>query len=73
MCFVDGCDILCFVLISLEVGLDVGVIFDVVIVMKGEYNGEEVFGLWVSWDKCYIMLVLIVMVFGLVFKVFDLE
>ncbi|MFC3093013.1 acyl-CoA dehydrogenase [Alteromonas sediminis] len=67
----DGRDIPCFALTSPEAGSDAGAIPDAAIVTKGTYNGEEVLGLSVSWDKRYITLAPIATVLGLAFKVFD--
>lgn len=66
-----GQDIPCFALTSPEAGSDAGAIPDAAIVTKGQYNGEEVIGLQVSWDKRYITLAPIATVLGLAFKVFD--
>ncbi|MCW8091247.1 acyl-CoA dehydrogenase [Alteromonas sp. ASW11-130] len=66
-----GKDIPCFALTSPEAGSDAGGIPDAAIVTKGEYNGQEVLGLSVSWDKRYITLAPIATVLGLAFKVFD--
>lgn len=68
-----GADIPCFALTSPEAGSDAGSIPDAAIVTKGEYQGEEVLGLKVSWDKRYITLAPIATVLGLAFKVFDPE
>ena len=68
-----GTDIPCFALTSPEAGSDAGGIPDAAIVTKGEFNGEEVIGLSVSWDKRYITLAPIATVLGLAFKVFDPE
>lgn len=66
-----GEDIPCFALTSPEAGSDAGAIPDVGYVTKGMYNGEEVLGLKVSWDKRYITLAPIATVLGLAFKVYD--
>lgn len=66
-----GQDIPCFALTSPEAGSDAGAIPDAAIVKKGIYNGEEVLGLSVTWDKRYITLAPIATVLGLAFKVFD--
>jgi len=66
-----GDDIPCFALTSPEAGSDAGSIPDAAIVTKGEYEGKEVLGLRVSWDKRYITLAPIATVLGLAFKVFD--
>lgn len=67
----EGTDIPCFALTSPEAGSDAGSIPDFGIVTKGEYNGEEVLGLRLNWDKRYITLAPIASVLGLAFKVYD--
>ncbi|MEO0369764.1 MAG: acyl-CoA dehydrogenase, partial [Pseudomonadota bacterium] len=66
-----GQDIPCFALTSPEAGSDAGAIPDAAIVTKGMWEGEEVVGLSVTWDKRYITLAPIATVLGLAFKVFD--
>ncbi|MCV2883115.1 acyl-CoA dehydrogenase [Aestuariibacter sp. AA17] len=68
-----GQDIPCFALTSPEAGSDAGAIPDAGIVTKGMFDGEEVLGIRVSWDKRYITLAPIATVLGLAFKVFDPE
>jgi len=68
-----GDDVPCFALTSPEAGSDAGSIPDAAIVTKGMFEGEEVLGLSVSWDKRYITLAPIATVLGLAFKVFDPE
>ena len=68
-----GKDIPCFALTSPEAGSDAGAIPDAGIVTKGMWEGQEVLGLSVSWDKRYITLAPIATVLGLAFKVFDPE
>jgi alkylation response protein AidB-like acyl-CoA dehydrogenase len=68
-----GDDIPCFALTSPEAGSDAGSIPDAAIVTKGEFEGKEVLGLRVTWDKRYITLAPIATVLGLAFKVFDPE
>jgi acyl-CoA dehydrogenase len=68
-----GKDIPCFALTSPEAGSDAGAIPDAGIVTKGMWEGEEVLGLSVTWDKRYITLAPIATVLGLAFKVFDPE
>ena len=68
-----GQDIPCFALTSPEAGSDAGAIPDAAYVTKGMWDGEEVLGLKVSWDKRYITLAPIATVLGLAFKVFDTE
>ncbi|WP_026377223.1 acyl-CoA dehydrogenase [Aestuariibacter salexigens] len=66
-----GQDIPCFALTSPEAGSDAGSIPDAAIVTKGEWEGKEVVGLSVTWDKRYITLAPIATVLGLAFKVYD--
>ena len=68
-----GKDIPCFALTSPEAGSDAGSIPDAGIVTKGMWEGKEVIGLSVTWDKRYITLAPIATVLGLAFKVFDPE
>ncbi|MFT5677189.1 MAG: alkylation response protein AidB-like acyl-CoA dehydrogenase, partial [Paraglaciecola sp.] len=68
-----GKDIPCFALTSPEAGSDAGAIPDAGIVTKGMWEGEEVLGLSVTWDKRYITLAPIATVLGLAFKAFDPE
>ncbi|WP_158967941.1 acyl-CoA dehydrogenase [Paraglaciecola sp. L3A3] len=68
-----GKDIPCFALTSPEAGSDAGAIPDAGIVTKGTWEGKEVLGLSVTWDKRYITLAPIATVLGLAFKVFDPE
>jgi acyl-CoA dehydrogenase len=67
----NGRDIPCFALTSPEAGSDAGGIPDLGTVTKGMYNGEEVLGLEITWDKRYITLAPIAPVLGLAFKVVD--
>ncbi|MCF1428190.1 MAG: acyl-CoA dehydrogenase [Shewanella sp.] len=66
-----GDEIPCFALTSPEAGSDAGGIPDIGVVTKGIYQGEEVLGLSVTWDKRYITLAPIATVLGLAFKVQD--
>jgi alkylation response protein AidB-like acyl-CoA dehydrogenase len=68
-----GKDIPCFALTSPDAGSDAGAIPDAAIVTKGMWEGEEVLGLNVTWDKRYITLAPIATVLGLAFKVYDPE
>ncbi len=67
----NGTDIPCFALTGPEAGSDAGGIPDTGIVTMGEYQGEQVLGLEVSWDKRYITLAPIATVLGLAIKVED--
>lgn len=68
-----GKDVPCFALTSPEAGSDAGAIPDYGIVKMGEYDGNEVLGLEVTWDKRYITLAPIATVLGLAFKAYDPE
>jgi acyl-CoA dehydrogenase len=68
-----GKEIPCFALTSPEAGSDAGAIPDAAIVTKGMWEGKEVIGLSVTWDKRYITLAPIATVLGLAFKVYDLD
>jgi len=67
----NGREIPCFALTSPEAGSDAGGIPDIGTVTMGEYEGEQVLGLSVTWDKRYITLAPIASVLGLAFKVED--
>ena len=67
----NGREIPCFALTSPEAGSDAGGIPDRGIVTKGMFEGKEVVGMEVTWDKRYITLAPIATVLGLAFKVED--
>lgn len=66
-----GEEIPCFALTGPLAGSDAGAIPDVGIVTRGQYNGKEVLGIRLTWDKRYITLAPIATVLGLAFKLFD--
>ena len=66
-----GKEIPCFALTSPEAGSDAGSIPDFGIVCKGEWEGEEVLGMRLTWNKRYITLAPIATVLGLAFKLRD--
>ncbi|AZQ84719.1 acyl-CoA dehydrogenase [Colwellia sp. Arc7-635] len=68
---VKGDEIPCFALTSPEAGSDAGSIPDYGIVCRGEFNGEEVLGMRLTWDKRYITLAPVATVLGLAFKLQD--
>lgn len=61
----------CFALTSPVAGSDAGAIPDKGIVCKGEWEGEEVLGLKVTWNKRYITLAPVATLIGLAIKVYD--
>lgn len=66
-----GQDIPCFALTGPDAGSDAGALPDAGFITKGMYNGEEVLGMSVTWDKRYITLAPIATVLGLAFKAYD--
>jgi acyl-CoA dehydrogenase len=68
-----GDEIPCFALTSPEAGSDAGAIPDLGIVKKGMFNGEEVLGMSLTFNKRYITLAPVATVVGLAFKLYDPE
>ncbi|WP_404365982.1 acyl-CoA dehydrogenase [Marinobacter sp.] len=66
-----GEEIPCFALTSPVAGSDAGAIPDRGIVCEGEWNGEKVLGMKVTWNKRYITLAPVATVIGLAIKVYD--
>jgi len=66
-----GEEIPCFALTSPEAGSDAGAIPDFGIVCHGEFEGEQVLGMKLTWNKRYITLAPIATVLGLAFKLKD--
>ncbi|MGF1686183.1 acyl-CoA dehydrogenase [Photobacterium japonica] len=69
----QGKDIPCFALTGPEAGSDAGGIPDRGVVCYGDYQGKEVLGIRVSWNKRYITLAPVATVLGLAFKLSDPE
>lgn len=67
----DGREIPCFALTGPDVGSDAGSMPDYGIVCKGEYRGQEVLGIRLSFCKRYITLAPVATVLGLAFKLYD--
>ncbi|MGI2258331.1 acyl-CoA dehydrogenase [Shewanella sp. GXUN23E] len=68
-----GDEIPCFALTGPEAGSDAGAIPDTGIVCRGEFNGQEITGIRLNWDKRYITLAPVASVLGLAFKLYDPE
>lgn len=68
---VSGEEIPCFALTSPEAGSDAGSIPDVGIICHGKFEGKDVLGMKLTWDKRYITLAPIATVLGLAFKLQD--
>ncbi len=67
----SGQEIPCFALTSPIAGSDAGAIPDKGIVCRGQWEGEEVLGLKVTWNKRYITLAPVASLIGLAIKVHD--
>lgn len=68
-----GEEIPCFALTSPEAGSDAGAIPDQGVICKGQWNGEEVVGMKLTFNKRYITLAPVATVVGLAFKLYDPE
>ena len=68
-----GLEIPCFALTSPEAGSDAASIPDSGVVCKGVWQGREVLGMRVTWDKRYITLGPIATLLGLAFRLYDPE
>lgn len=66
-----GEEIPCFALTGPLAGSDAGSMPDYGIVCKGKFNGEEVIGIKLQFEKRYITLAPVATVIGLAFKLFD--
>ncbi|MCU7554051.1 acyl-CoA dehydrogenase FadE [Alteromonas sp. ASW11-19] len=67
----SGEEVPCFALTGPEAGSDAGAIPDVGVVCKGEWEGEEILGMRLTFDKRYITLAPVATVIGLAFKLQD--
>lgn len=67
----SGDEIPCFALTGPRAGSDASAIPDTGIVCKGEFEGQEIIGIRLNWDKRYITLAPIATVLGLAFKLYD--
>ncbi|KTD16999.1 acyl-CoA dehydrogenase [Legionella jordanis] len=67
----NGREIPCFALTGPNAGSDAASIPDKGIVCRGEYNGQEVLGIRLNWNKRYITLCPVATVIGLAFRLFD--
>ena len=68
-----GEDIPCFALTGPLAGSDAGAMPDTGIICKGQWKGEEVIGLRLTWEKRYITLGPVATLLGLAFKAYDPE
>ncbi|WP_252275550.1 acyl-CoA dehydrogenase [Pseudomonas subflava] len=66
-----GEEIPCFALTGPLAGSDAGAMPDTGIICKGQWQGEEVIGLRLTWEKRYITLGPVATLLGLAFKAYD--
>ncbi|BCJ08208.1 MULTISPECIES: acyl-CoA dehydrogenase [unclassified Pseudomonas] len=66
-----GDDIPCFALTGPLAGSDAGAMPDTGVICKGQWQGEEVIGLRLNWEKRYITLGPVATLLGLAFKAYD--
>jgi len=66
-----GTEIPCFALTSPEAGSDAASLIDSGVVCKGQWEGKEITGIRLNWNKRYITLAPIATVVGLAFKLYD--
>ena len=64
-------EIPCFALTSPQAGSDAAALVDSGVVCKGEWQGEEIIGIRLNWEKRYITLAPVATVLGLAFKLYD--
>ncbi|MDH4558622.1 acyl-CoA dehydrogenase [Pseudomonas sp. BN417] len=67
----SGEDIPCFALTGPLAGSDAGAMPDIGIVCRGQWQGQEVLGLRLTWEKRYITLGPVATLLGLAFKAHD--
>jgi acyl-CoA dehydrogenase len=67
----EGKEIPCFALTAPDAGSDAGAIPDVGIICRGNWQGQEIIGIKLNWDKRYITLAPIATVLGLAFQLYD--
>ncbi len=68
-----GQEIPCFALTSPYAGSDAGAIPDKAVICRGEWEGEQVIGMRLTWDKRYITLAPVATVLGLAVRMYDPE
>ncbi len=69
----SGEEVPCFALTSPRAGSDATAIVDNGVVCRGTFEGKEIIGIRLNWDKRYITLAPIATVLGLAFKLRDPE
>src|SRR6266851_5275100 len=66
-----GLEVPCFALTNPEAGSDAASIPDTAVVCRGMWQGKEVLGMRVTWDKRYITLGPVATLLGLAFRLYD--
>lgn len=66
-----GDDIPCFALTGPQAGSDASSMTDTGVVCRGHFNGREVLGVRLNWDKRYITLAPVATLLGLAFRLRD--
>ena len=66
-----GTEIPCFALTSPQAGSDAASLIDSGVICKGKWNGKQITGIRLNWDKRYITLAPVATVVGLAFKLYD--
>ncbi|MEW5754670.1 MAG: acyl-CoA dehydrogenase [Pseudomonadota bacterium] len=68
-----GEEVPCFALTGPEAGSDAGAMPDTGVVCRGMFEGKEIVGIRLNWNKRYITLGPVATVLGLAFKLYDPE
>lgn len=66
-----GEEVPCFALTGPDAGSDAGAMPDIGIIEKGMFEGEEVLGIRLNWNKRYITLAPVATLVGLAFHLYD--
>lgn len=66
-----GKEVPCFALTGPEAGSDASSMPDTGVVCRGEFEGKEIIGIRLNWDKRYITLGPVATMLGLAFKLYD--
>jgi acyl-CoA dehydrogenase len=69
----SGDEIPCFGLTEPNAGSDAGSMRSYGVIQRGTFQGEEVLGMRLNWDKRYITLAPVATLIGLAFRLFDPE
>lgn len=69
----EGQEIPCFALTSAQAGSDAASMPDTGVVCRGQFEGKEIIGIRLNWDKRYITLAPVATVVGLAFQLHDPE